>query len=247
MVCAIIFARIAFLYTHFDTYSWDIFQIHRGGMTVYGGLLLSLLCCMIYVHKQKIPILPVLDILLTVTFLALAFGRIGCFFNGCCFGKDCHSSSLYSIQFPTNSPCGFHQLHGLNKLYLWNSYTPQAKSLSSFLTQFSQQLDEKTRAIFFPRVYATQLISALYNLFIFILLYFFLGKKKYDGQVAAYGICLYAVCRFCIEIFRGDNPFVISGLTGAQCVSFVLFCVSISFIFSHKALHKRSMITRKEI
>lgn len=247
LVCAIAFARITFLYIHYDAYSWDIFQIHRGGMTVYGGFLLSLLCSVIYVYKQKIPALPVLDILLTVTFLALAFGRMGCFFNGCCFGKDCHSPSLSSIQFPVNSPCGLQQLHGFNKLYLWNSYTPQAKSISSFLMQFSQQLDEKTRAIFFPRVYATQLISALYNFFIFIFLYFFLSKKKYNGQVAVYGICLYAICRFCIEIFRGDNPFVISGLTGAQCVSFVLFCVSISFIFSHKALHKRSMITRKEI
>ncbi|BBM87472.1 prolipoprotein diacylglyceryl transferase [Candidatus Uabimicrobium amorphum] len=247
LVCGIVFARITFLYIHFNSYSWDIFQIHRGGMTVYGGFLLALLCCILYVRKQQIPLRATLDILLTVTFLALAFGRVGCFFNGCCFGKDCHTPSVYSVQFPTNSPSGFHQLRGLNKLYLWNSYTPQARSLSAFLQQFPKQLDEKTRAIFFPRVYATQLISALYNFLIFIFLYFFLGKKKYDGQVAVYGICMYAVCRFCIEVFRGDNPFAISGLTGAQCVSFVLFCVSISFILSHKALHKRSMITRKEI
>ncbi|WP_372366395.1 prolipoprotein diacylglyceryl transferase [Candidatus Uabimicrobium sp. HlEnr_7] len=242
LVCGIFFARIMFLYESFDLYSWGIFKLHRGGMTVYGGLLLSLLCCGLYVLKYKMPLRKTFDILITVTFLALAFGRVGCFMNGCCFGKDCQATVFFSNQFPTNSPSGFHHLNGLNIYYLWNSYTPEAKSLSSFLEMLPKAFSEDLRHNFFPRVYATQLISAIYNMIIFLFLCFLLPRKRYDGQVFLYGICFYSVCRFCVEMFRGDNPLIIEGLTGAQCISFALFSVSVSLsLFNAYSCHKKRL------
>ena len=244
ITCGLIFSRVIYLYEFFDNYHWGIFQVHRGGMTVYGGLLLALSSCAAYIHKRKIPFWRTYDILIAVTFLALAFGRVGCFFNGCCFGKSCQHSSSFAVQFPTVSTVGHHQLKGLNFHYLRRTYTPEARSLLAFLHLFPQQIPTKVRKIVFPKVYATQLISAFYNLMIFLLLYIFLQSKRYDGQVFLYGICLYSICRFYVETLRADNPFVnYTGLTAAQTISFVLFCVTLGLILKFTA--QKYILTRK--
>ena len=42
------------------------------------------------------------DLLATVVPLGHAFGRIGCFFYGCCYGRD--SSAWCAVTFPAGSP-----------------------------------------------------------------------------------------------------------------------------------------------
>lgn len=53
-------------------------------------------------------------------------------------------------------------------------------------------------------LHPTQLYSALTNLFIFIFLCFFRGRKKFDGQLFWIYVLLYGVARSILEIFRGD-------------------------------------------
>lgn len=67
-----------------------------GGMI--GGTVVYLIIWMIF--RKKVPgnlydIMPVIPCMITV---GHAFGRIGCFFAGCCYGKP--TDSIFGVQFP---------------------------------------------------------------------------------------------------------------------------------------------------
>jgi phosphatidylglycerol:prolipoprotein diacylglycerol transferase len=53
-------------------------------------------------------------------------------------------------------------------------------------------------------LHPTQLYSFLTNLTIFIFLWMFRGRKRFDGQIFWVYVLLYGVTRFFIEVFRGD-------------------------------------------
>jgi len=52
----------------------------------YGGLIGGFVAGLIYVRKFKVDFKQISDILIPSLLLAHAFGRIGCFFAGCCHG-----------------------------------------------------------------------------------------------------------------------------------------------------------------
>lgn len=94
-----------------------IVMINIGGIVVYGALLAGFASLMFLCYRQKLPFLAVADILTPAFLVGLAIGRIGCFFNGCCYGGICEPSS-WGVQFPKNSPPYQHQaesgaFHGL--------------------------------------------------------------------------------------------------------------------------------------
>ena len=76
----------------------DIFKLWEGGILFYGGGLGSLLGSFIYAKLKRLDFLTVLDLLVPAIALAQGFGRIGCFFNGCCFGKP--SDLPWAVSFP---------------------------------------------------------------------------------------------------------------------------------------------------
>jgi phosphatidylglycerol---prolipoprotein diacylglyceryl transferase len=77
---------------------WEIFMIQRGGLVFYGGLVGSSLAYILYSHWKKLPIWKGADILAPSIALGHALGRIGCLFNGCCYGRAC--SLPWAITYP---------------------------------------------------------------------------------------------------------------------------------------------------
>ncbi|RZB29844.1 MAG: phosphatidylglycerol---prolipoprotein diacylglyceryl transferase [Desulfobacteraceae bacterium Eth-SRB1] len=78
-------------------------------------------------------------------------------------------------------------------------------------------------------IHPTQLYHAISNLSIFAFLWFFRGRKKYNGQLFWLYILLYAVTRSLIEIFRGDfrgEP-VLGVLSAAQAVGIIIAPVAV--------------------
>ncbi|MFV9644985.1 MAG: prolipoprotein diacylglyceryl transferase [Desulfobacterales bacterium] len=78
-------------------------------------------------------------------------------------------------------------------------------------------------------LHPTQLYHALSNLSIFVFLWFFRGRKKYNGQLFWLYILLYAVSRSFIEIFRGDfrgEP-IFGVLSVAQAIGIIMALVAI--------------------
>lgn len=58
----------------------------QGGFVFYGGLLGGLFCLFLYARKQEYTFQSYLIAIVPSVPLAHAFGRIGCFMAGCCYG-----------------------------------------------------------------------------------------------------------------------------------------------------------------
>jgi phosphatidylglycerol:prolipoprotein diacylglycerol transferase len=85
-------------FSYYLSYPLKIFAVWEGGLIVYGGLVFGLLGFWLMLRKKKIPFWKMLDFIAPYTALSQAFGRIGCFLNGCCYGKAC--ALPWAVRFP---------------------------------------------------------------------------------------------------------------------------------------------------
>ncbi len=69
-----------------------------GGAVFYGGLIGGIAGGVLYTRHYKTDVLDTADALLPALALAHAFGRVGCFFAGCCYGMVCESP--ISVTYP---------------------------------------------------------------------------------------------------------------------------------------------------
>lgn len=79
-------------------------NIPSGGLVYYGGFLLAFVTLVVYARWRKIPLMRGMDIVAPCVMVGLAFGRIGCFLNGCCWGQACELPAPIAVQFPYGSP-----------------------------------------------------------------------------------------------------------------------------------------------
>ena len=68
------------------------------GFVVYGGLIGGILTGALFCRIKKISFLQYFDLVMPSIALAQAFGRIGCFLAGCCYGAE--TQSAFSVVFP---------------------------------------------------------------------------------------------------------------------------------------------------
>ncbi len=87
--------------------SWDQFLkdpmsvLGSGGWVVYGGILGGVFGAWLWCRYFKWDFMKYFNTVIPVVALAQGFGRIGCFFAGCCAGVPTHA--WYGIQFPAGS------------------------------------------------------------------------------------------------------------------------------------------------
>jgi phosphatidylglycerol:prolipoprotein diacylglycerol transferase len=77
---------------------FDAINIRSGGLTYYGGFLLAFPSLILYARAQKMPLRLSMDIVAPCLMIGLAFGRVGCFLNGCCYGATCDLP--WAVTFP---------------------------------------------------------------------------------------------------------------------------------------------------
>ena len=77
---------------------WNIINIHSGGLTFYGGLILAFPVVLLYVLYEKVPARLAMDIVAPCIVLGLGIGRIGCYLNGCCYGAE--TNVPWAVRFP---------------------------------------------------------------------------------------------------------------------------------------------------
>lgn len=63
-----------------------IISLLTGGFVFYGGFIGGFLMLYYYCRKYKLKLTDMLPVIIPVVPLVHAFGRIGCFFAGCCYG-----------------------------------------------------------------------------------------------------------------------------------------------------------------
>ena len=97
-------ARIFYVVQFFDQYRnnlVDVIRIDKGGLVFYGGFILAMILLFIYSCVAKLDIFRVLDNFTPALAVAHAFGRVGCFLNGCCFGKP--TELCIGVTYPAGS------------------------------------------------------------------------------------------------------------------------------------------------
>lgn len=75
-------------------------KILFGGFVFYGGFIGGTVGLIIFSILKKISFLDIADVFLSLIPLGQAIGRIGCFFNGCCYGIE--YAGVLSIKYPIN-------------------------------------------------------------------------------------------------------------------------------------------------
>jgi phosphatidylglycerol:prolipoprotein diacylglycerol transferase len=104
LLLAIIGGRALFVFTHWDEYAQDplgVFRLWEGGLMLYGGYFLAITGGIVYVRRAGLPVWRIADAAAPSMAIGVGIGRLGCFFNGCCFGLPTHLP--WGIHFPPQS------------------------------------------------------------------------------------------------------------------------------------------------
>ncbi|HMK75429.1 MAG TPA: prolipoprotein diacylglyceryl transferase [Thermodesulfobacteriota bacterium] len=91
VLSAFLGSRILFILINFDVYRQhplQMFKIWGGGLVFYGGLIPAAAVAFGYMSWRRLPTWKLADLISPLIALGLSFGRIGCFFAGCCYGRE---------------------------------------------------------------------------------------------------------------------------------------------------------------
>ncbi|OIP30171.1 MAG: hypothetical protein AUK47_25770 [Deltaproteobacteria bacterium CG2_30_63_29] len=183
-----------------------------GGLTYYGGFLFSLVVAIVFTRRWKWSFLDFADMAAPTVAVALAFGRVGCFLSGCCFGEVCDLP--WAVRFPAGSAA-------------WRA---QRELDPGALTEQFNALG-RTEWLSLP-VHPTQLYEAGAMFAVFALLWFGLRtRKKFEGQVIAWLLIFYGLVRFTVEFWRADQRGGIGIFSTSQWISFPLVGLGVFLLY----------------
>jgi phosphatidylglycerol:prolipoprotein diacylglycerol transferase len=236
LIAGVVGARLFFVIHHSDRLEggWlSFFAIWRGGLELYGGVILAIPVIVFYARYHKLSIRRHLDILAIALMLALTFGRIGCFMRGCCYGKPVDLP--WAISFPYGSDVYHSQVYPnpkRNRLdphlqlpgEFFGYYNTKGKTyygLKPYKDLTQEQKDMVTNGKYrCLSVHPTQLYSSINAAILCLILYLFwrraqsTAKLKNSKKLFAKPGCtfslmfiLYGITRILIEFLRDDNPF----------------------------------------
>jgi phosphatidylglycerol:prolipoprotein diacylglycerol transferase len=258
LIAGVVGARLFFVIHYFDLFKNDplgMFAIWKGGLELLGGVIGALGVLILYMRYHKLPVRRYLDILAIGLMLALCFGRVGCFFRGCCYGSP--AELPWAIRFPYDSDAYNSQVFSNEKR---NRTEPQIELPSEFfetvekngklflqLKPFDRLTDQQRQQVTSGKyrclpVHPTQLYSSADAAIIALMLYLFWKRSKSaaagklltrPGSTFALMFILYGIVRFFEEFLRDDNPFefgwwtIYKGGTISQNLSIYMLVVGV--------------------
>lgn len=102
LVAGLLGSRVIFIFVNWDDYARDplaMLRVWEGGLVWYGGFLGAVAAGWIYVRKHRMNFWRLADIVIPSVPLGHAFGRLGCFSAGCCWGRECAADFALRVQF----------------------------------------------------------------------------------------------------------------------------------------------------
>lgn len=175
-----------------DCFAWAKFW--NGGLAYYGGLFSAAIAGILWLRRERFPLGHGIDCVGAALPLGIFFGRLGCFFGGCCFGV------------PTTGPFGM-------------VFPPYSAASEQHLRQGLLA----SKALPSLPVHPTQLYEAGGCLLLAAFLTFYLHpRKRFHGQVLLAFLGLYALLRFAIEYLRADDRGAILGLSTSQFLGLLI-------------------------
>ena len=174
-------------------------KVWRGGLAYYGGFLFAAGFGLHYARKHRLGMWKMADLAAPWIAFGLALTRLGCFLNGCCFGKA--SSLPWAVRFPANRAL------------------EEAQVRAGLITAGAPTLP----------VHPAQIYLAALNLLTFFLLYVVLrGRKRFHGELFAWLLIFKGVFRSLVEVWRDDERGVLFGwLSTSQIISIPLVALGV--------------------
>ena len=115
LISSIFGSRFFYVIFHLEEFAgnfWDtvnLFQssgeIGIGGLSMVGGVVLAIISGIIFLYVRKLNVWKIADLVSPAFPLGLAITRVGCYLNGCCFGKP--TASGCGVVFPSDSYPGY--------------------------------------------------------------------------------------------------------------------------------------------
>jgi phosphatidylglycerol---prolipoprotein diacylglyceryl transferase len=200
LVSGLVGARLAFIAVNWDQYYYacadfelynarfpalspldapDCTRIVRfwtGGLVFYGGVIGAIGTIVWFMRRERLPVLPMTDVIIPSLAIGQFFGRMGCLGAGCCWGKP--TDGAIALTFPKRSMVFEQQLQeGIVAAHELHSHA----------------------------VFPTQLFDSLGGLLLFGLLLWVRHRKRFHGQVFVVWLLVYPLLRSTVELFRGDT------------------------------------------
>lgn len=108
----------------------------REGFVFYGGFIAACLTTIVFAWRRKVPLWQLADIMAPSVALGHVFGRLGCFFNGCCYGRHCYEA--WAVNYPAGHamrgipvhPTQIYEALGNLALFGWLTYRWPRKRFS---------------------------------------------------------------------------------------------------------------------
>lgn len=205
-------ARLQFVITdillagHADTTPfWQYFAVWEGGLTYQGGLVLATLVAILFMRHHKLAIGTTLDAFAPGLAFGTAFGRIGCYLNGCCFGRITDPDFSLAVRFPFDQS-------GFNASYHYRAlleHHPEAFRAEALRAGLDPEVIIESMAQGIPvSVHPTQLYSAagLIALGGLLLVLDRVLPRLFGGMLFLIFLTLYSIMRVAVEVLRVDTP-----------------------------------------
>lgn len=162
---------------------WDMLAIRDGGLAIYGGIIGGFLFGGLACKWRKVPVLPMFDLTGMGFLIGQCCGRWGNFFNQEAFGYN------------TTLPWGMYS--AATERYLMGSTVTVPNGVTIDPTQ---------------PVHPTFLYESIWCLAGFIMLYFYIRKRKFNGDIALRYLIWYGAGRFWIEGLRTDSLMLVPSM-----------------------------------
>jgi len=109
---------IALNYPFFLKHPSEIIMVQNGGLAWQGGLILGSIVVMLYIKSKKLPLSTMLDVLVPYLALGQSIGRVGCFLNGCCYGRAFDGGIYFPVHDATLHPTQLYLSAGFFLIFL---------------------------------------------------------------------------------------------------------------------------------
>lgn len=216
MVFGLIGARLYYVLFRLDQYIKDpisILYIWKGGLAIYGGVILAVLASFVYCRVKKHPFLKLADIAAPALLIGQGIGRWGNFFNQEAFGVN------------TGLPWG------MTGNIVAENIRSEAADIKD---RFGILLDSS------KPVHPTFLYESLWCLLGVLVLWLFYKKfKKFDGEVALAYCAWYGFERMFVEGLRTDSLILFANIRISQVVAAVTFVTAVVLIIVFRIKSKR--------
>ncbi len=203
---AVVGSRLEYVRTRWDQYAeapLQVFDLRDGGLVFYGGLIGAVLASVAVIRWRRQPVWQLLDLYAPFIVFGHAFGRLGCFAAGCCYGAP--TDLPWGVVYPAGGkPPGGVPLHP-TQLYEVGTNVLVGLVLLGIRAHFRGA----------GRAEYTGVGGV--------------AARRGDGLTFAALLVLYPAFRAVNELFRGDivRGYAVGSITNGQAISMALFATGV--------------------